>query len=80
MKLSELIQSVGDDNVKFQNLFEATINVNRHKSGLIAITFLTSEIGLNEFLFEKPSKVALVIWLPRDKLPHGAVGNDHSMA
>lgn len=73
MKLSELIASVGDENIKIQNLAQSLVRFNRKKTDS-EITFATSHengdwLARESMGGEPGSKLGLVIWLPRDKRP-----------
>lgn len=68
MKMSELILSVGDENVIFQNLTNDAHSIDKTKSGT-RITFYTDAIHAEEFLNAgKSKKIGLVLWLPRDRV------------
>jgi hypothetical protein len=69
MKMSELILAVGDDNVAFQNLINDMDAINVTRRGT-KISFFTdpANLQLHELLpGGKSKKIALVLWLPRDK-------------
>lgn len=73
MKLSHLIQIVGDDNVSLQNILHSspTMNVGK-KEG--RITFSTDRAKVGDLCTQgatgqKGQWTALVVWLPTDKLP-----------
>lgn len=62
MKLSELIATIGDDVVQFQNLDESATDLNYSAKSGSKITFGTHQrIGL-----DGTEKLGLVLWLPRD--------------
>jgi hypothetical protein len=68
MKLSELILAIGDENIAFQVLLDAAQSVVKTKAGT-KITFLTDAIQPEELLHgDKPEKMGLVVWLPRDRV------------
>lgn len=69
MKLSELIQHVGDENVLLQNLEHDMTKV----SGPY-ITFGTSRQNAEDLKYSgitgvKPRKIGIVVWIPRDLMP-----------
>jgi hypothetical protein len=72
MKLTELIAHVGDENVSVQNLAK---NMAQFKKGKrdSTISFFTSHSNGQAIAKEaagmKSDVVALVVWIPRDKLP-----------
>ena len=68
MKLSELIEHVGDDNIGFQNLDHDTAEAEM-SGGVGRITFRTDPQHVKERAFGEASHVALVLWIPKDKLP-----------
>ncbi len=73
MTLSELIAAVGDDNVKFQNL-DVDLVAADLKGGHGTITFATDpkqvqERALRAFVDKPTTDLALVVWIPKDKLP-----------
>jgi hypothetical protein len=69
MKMSELILAVGDDNVKFQNLFESLNNASTNKKGVTKISFSTNALTTNDLMdLNRAKLVGLVLWLPRDKV------------
>lgn len=70
MKLSELIQHAGDDNVEYQ-----TINESFHSADLTSkgarITFNTHPHKVRQ-LASPPSEqdfIGLIVWIPRNRLP-----------
>lgn len=69
MKLSELIQHVGDEAVQLQNL-EASLIRAQMKTSDGEITFATDreKVGALAGIGEK-THLGLVVWLPIDKLP-----------
>ncbi|AHF89532.1 hypothetical protein OPIT5_03950 [Opitutaceae bacterium TAV5] len=73
MKLSELIQHVGDECIQMQNLEQSLVRVVQKKNDG-EITFATSKGKASQLakcavLGGKPDHVGLVVWLPREKLP-----------
>jgi hypothetical protein len=44
MGIIELLQKVGEENVRVQNLLDSATNFSLRKSGVTAITLLTKEI------------------------------------
>jgi hypothetical protein len=69
MKLSELIQLVGDEHVQLQNIDESLIKA-RAGTHDGEITFATDKAKVIErAVGRKPSHVGLVVWLPRERLP-----------
>lgn len=64
--MAELIARIGDDNVKFQNLFDGDVDVTATKRGT-RITFYTEPTNLTpaSALDGKNHKVCLVLWLER---------------
>lgn len=63
MKLSELIEEYGDENVRFQMLDTDGLDYRRKKNHN-EITFGTSE-GFN---IKGTEKMCLIIWLDRDRV------------
>ncbi len=62
MKLSELIATIGDDKVEFQNLDQCATDLNYSEKKGTKITFGTErKIDLNG-----TDKLGLVLWLDRD--------------
>jgi hypothetical protein len=62
----ELLTSIGDNNIKFQNLLESATNYDLRKKGAVtAITFLTDAVTPTEIMNDTQTKVGLVVWLPR---------------
>lgn len=73
MKLSELIQHVGDDNVILQNILHSspTMNVGK-KDGRITFSTdrqKTGDLCTQGATGQKGQWTALVVWIPTDKLP-----------
>lgn len=69
MKMSELILAVGDENVKFQNLFEGMKSASTNKKGVTTISFCTDAVSTTELMdLAKVPYRALVLWLPSDKV------------
>lgn len=62
MKLSELIATVGDDVVQFQNLDQDAYSLNYSEKSGTKVSFATG-VGLS---LNGLDKLGLVIWLPRD--------------
>jgi hypothetical protein len=68
MKMSELIATVGDENVRFQNLDQDAHAINKTKHGT-KIEFYTGAIQAEELLGGgKTKNIGLVVWLPRDRV------------
>ena len=68
MKMSELIATVGDENVRFQNLDQDAHTIDKTKHGT-KISFYTDAIQAEELLGNgKTKKIGLVVWLPRDRV------------
>lgn len=69
MKLSELIEHVGDDNVQVQWIRESFVSAESRK-GDGEITFATDGGKVIGFTEGNDSEfVGLVVWLPRQRLP-----------
>lgn len=68
MKLSELIEHVGDDNIVFQNL-DSDADGCEIKKGVGRFTFRTDPAHVKERVTGNPSHVAFVVWIPRERLP-----------
>lgn len=73
MKLSELIKSVGDENIVFQNLLNDLTGVDNRKKES-RITFSTEPSKGQEIANACVGKrkcewTAFVLWIPTDKLP-----------
>jgi hypothetical protein len=62
MKLSELIATIGDDKVQFQNLDNDAIDLNWSEKKGSRITF-GSEMGIS---LNGTDKLGLVLWLDRE--------------
>lgn len=69
MKLSELIQHVGDDHVQLQNLTGSLIRANmKARDG--EVTFATDRDKVGALCgVGKTTHVGLIVWLPVDRLP-----------
>jgi hypothetical protein len=68
MKMSELIATVGDEDVRFQNLDQDAHTIDKTKHGT-KIAFYTDAIQAEELLGDgKTKKIGLVVWLPRDRV------------
>ena len=65
MKLSELIEKYGDDKVIFQNLDNDMLSMDKKKNHY-EIKFGTKEIFNRDF--SSTDKMALVVWMDRDKV------------
>lgn len=73
MKLSELIQHVGDDNVVLQNILASSPSINAGKQDG-RISFYTDrskacDLAQQAALGCSGRWTGLVVWLPSDKLP-----------
>lgn len=64
--MAELIARIGDDNVRFQNLFDGDVDVAKTKRGT-RITFYTDPANLTptSAYREEGYPVCLVLWLKR---------------
>jgi hypothetical protein len=68
MKMSELIATVGDEHVRFQNLDQDAHTIDKTKHGT-KIAFYTDAIQAEELLGGgKTEKIGLVVWLPRERV------------
>jgi hypothetical protein len=68
MKLSELIQHVGDDNVVLQNIMHSSPTLRLcEKDG--QITFCTDKGKVRQLMHADSAWTALVVWLPTERLP-----------
>lgn len=70
MTMTELLERVGNDHIKFQNLLESMENIQTRKDGSVAVTFLTSvnNITPNDVALGTGKHVGLVLWLPRERV------------
>jgi len=73
MKLSKIIESVGDNNIVLQNILHSSPNINVGKNdGKISFykdKAMTQDL-VNQAAQGKGGKwTALVVWLPTDKIP-----------
>ncbi len=50
MKLSELILAVGDDNVKFQNVLQSIMSIDKTKKHGNRVTFYTDAIEAGDLI------------------------------
>ena len=66
MKLSTLIELVGDENVEFQYLHECFVSAQSTKKG-VQVTFGTAAISQAEMLSRELEKVCLIVWIPKDR-------------
>ena len=69
MKLSKLIQKVGDENVQIQNLDSDCMKMNQGKE-TAEITFATQRSKVEDMLEwctggKTPEYLGLVVWIPR---------------
>jgi len=69
MKLSELIATVGDDNIVFQTLKTDIKKCNIFSDGSSAITFNTSPEIVKDMMVQNPMYVGFVIWIPSELMP-----------
>lgn len=69
MKLSELIQYVGDENITMQRVDQFIAARLKKKTGDVEITFATKETTVDELMGRRPKKRGLIIWLPVDRIP-----------
>ena len=68
MKMSELILAIGDDNVRFQNLFHGDLTADLTKHGT-KLTFYTDAIKPHDLMDpDGCNVVGLVLWLPKDRV------------
>jgi hypothetical protein len=70
MKLSELILSVGDENILVEPISSnITGNITLKKGGFTQITLLTKGATPIDFVSGQGKMVGLLIWIPKDKWP-----------
>ena len=67
MKMSELIQQVGDEHVSVQNLDHCLISA-QAKGAKGEIRFGTPAANVVDLLKEKPGRIGLIVWMPRDRV------------
>lgn len=68
MKMSELILSVGDENVVMQNLLNDAVGMDSTKHGT-KVAFYTDQVTPADLMDPNNSqKVGLVLWLPRERV------------
>lgn len=65
MKLTELLNAIGDDNILFQNLDMCITQINKKKREN-QVTFVTEQ----SFNAEGMTKIGLVVWLDRETVAH----------
>lgn len=64
MRMSELIAAYGDDNVKFQNLDQSSIDLNYdHKKGTTILFGTDQQIDL-----KGTKQLGLILWFDRDRI------------
>lgn len=68
LKLSELVASVGDENIKLQNLLDSLDAATTTKKNGTKISFFTDQITPTEIMRGSETVVGLVIWLPKDRV------------
>lgn len=72
MTLSELIAAVGDDNVIYQALAtDSTLVRKKRERGqqVGEVVFNTDPRRADDLMFDNPTHIGLVVWLPIDRLP-----------
>lgn len=67
MKISQLINLVGDENARIQNLDTCFVSANAGKKSA-TITFGTEREQVIGMLNGKSDDVCLIVWLPRDRV------------
>jgi hypothetical protein len=72
VKLSELIATVGDDNVKFQNLDQSATRLDWSQKSGGRITFGTEEDIIPG---EGTKRLGLVLWLDREAVARAIEGS-----
>lgn len=72
MKISELISTVGDENISVQNLMQSSPTITKGKKEA-NIKFYTSNenasILMRAALGEIPKLTPILLWIPTDKIP-----------
>ncbi len=70
MKLSELISSIGDENIQVQSLLDALKSASTNTKGETTVSFFTKAVTANDLVFggEKALRVGLIVWLPKDRV------------
>lgn len=81
MKLSKLIEHVGDENVMLQNIMHSSPSIQKGKKDG-RVTFST-DIGkandlMGQVMRQNGKWTALVVWLPTEKLPDLKEQNDQT--
>lgn len=67
MKLTELLQKVGDENITFQNLTECMTRADyRKKHNAIEIGFLTNKVAVKELLTGEFKNRGFIVWIPEE--------------
>jgi hypothetical protein len=71
MKLSKLIETVGDENVLIQPLANCLTASKTNRKGETTISFVTKAIDTNDIMYggDKSKMIGLVVWIPRFKIP-----------
>lgn len=64
MGIIELLEKVGEKNVRVQNVVECTSNATMKKGGGTQLTILTREISVADIALNK-GKIGLIVWIPR---------------
>lgn len=66
--MTELVAEVGDDNIEFQNLANCLLEFRARKRDA-TLRFVTEKDKGQDLALGGGEWVALVVWIPRDKLP-----------
>lgn len=67
--MNQQIAHVGDENIEVQNVIESMESFRGGMDKPTFITFGTNAISPVELALSRPTKLGLVIWIQRDKLP-----------
>lgn len=69
MSVSELIKTVGDDHIRAQWLSDVMTDIKMHQKSGSKITFITDQLRVEEVITNEQRMVALVVWMPKDRMP-----------
>lgn len=71
MKLSQIIDRIGDADITVQWMHEAAVHATTNKKGESRITVLTSNMNTNDVFGltqgQIPKRIGLIIWMPAAK-------------
>lgn len=69
LSLFALIEAVGVDNIRVQNLLQSMTDIRTDKRGDSKVTFGTDQINATQVATNTTRMMGIILWLPKDLIP-----------